>query len=216
MILSSNEIRKRLGIAIVRRSMTIDSTPASSGEVPAPDSEPSCEDVCHDKGDIQQASQIFRSNIEKGIFIANSDAPHPEGTLRFPSGRGSGGLVIDPYDNESQQPASYDLRAAYTVALPRNSTTLVPSLEWIELPADLAATLRCRSSYGRRGVILTGGFVDPGFRGQLTLSLINMGPEEVHLSKGDRVVQMILHQVCAGGELYEGRYQDSHGAVGAR
>jgi dCTP deaminase len=94
--------------------------------------------------------------------------------------------------------------------------TLVPSLEWVELPADLAATLRCRSSFGRKGVVITAGFVDPGFRGQLTLCLLNMGPEELTLGKGDRVVQMILQRVSGGSELYKGRYQDSTGAVHAR
>jgi dCTP deaminase len=89
-------------------------------------------------------------------------------------------------------------------------------LEWVEIPADLAATLRTRSSYGRRGVMVTAGFVDPGFRGQLTLGLVNMGAESLKINKGDRVVQMILHQVTRGNELYQGRYQDSTGAVGAR
>jgi dCTP deaminase len=128
----------------------------------------------------------------------------------------AGELVIRPYGEECQQPASYDLRISEDVILSSGTCTLVPSLEWVELPADLAATLRCRSSFGRRGVIITAGFVDPGFRGQLTQCLINMGSEHVALRKNDRVVQMILHQVSDGAPLYEGRYQDSKGAIEAR
>jgi dCTP deaminase len=86
----------------------------------------------------------------------------------------------------------------------------------VELPVDLAATLRCRSSFARRGVILGGGFVDPGFRGQLTLCLANAGSEEIHLSRGDRVVQMILQEVRNGDRMYQGRYQDSNGVVEMR
>jgi dCTP deaminase len=126
------------------------------------------------------------------------------------------GLVIRPYNDASQQPASYDLRVTGHMILGRGACTLVPSLEWVELPADLAATLRCRSSYARRGLIIGGGFVDPGFRGQLTLCLSNMGVEDIVLSPSDRVVQMILHQVQGGAELYDGRYQDSSGVVKAR
>jgi hypothetical protein len=51
--------------------------------------------------------------------------------------------------------------------------------EILELPLDIAATLRCRSSYARRGVVLGGGFVDPGYRGQLTLCLSNLGNEDL-------------------------------------
>jgi dCTP deaminase len=133
-----------------------------------------------------------------------------------PADPGSGGLVIRPYNEACQQPASYDLRIAADVTLPRMSCTLVPSIEWIELPNDLAATLRCRSSFGRRGVIITGGFVDPGFRGQLTLCLINMGPVDIDVRRQDRIVQMIIHQVVGGGQMYDGRYQDSSGVVQAK
>jgi len=82
--------------------------------------------------------------------------------------------------------------------------------------SDLAATLRCRSSYARRGLLLGGGFVDPGFRGQLTLCLVNMGADAIPLAQGDRVVQMILHEVSGGAHTYKGRYQDSEGVVRAR
>jgi dCTP deaminase len=43
-----------------------------------------------------------------------------------------------------------------------------------------------------------------------------MGPEDIHLRKAERVVQMILHEVRNGNERYAGRYQDSTGAVGAK
>ena len=126
------------------------------------------------------------------------------------------GLVIRPYNRESQQPASYDLRAAGETRLPCGICTLLPTLEWVELPGDLAGTIRCRSSFGRRGVLLGAGFVDPGFRGQLTLCLTNMGKEEITVSQNDRVAQMILHEVRNPGESYSGRYQDSSGVVEAR
>jgi dCTP deaminase len=126
-----------------------------------------------------------------------------------------GNLVIRPYSSECQQPASYDLRAADSL-LPQGTCALVPTLEWVEIPMDLAGTLRCRSSFGRRGVILGAGFVDPGFRGQLTLCLTNLGSDDLIVRKNDRVVQMILHEVREGNQSYSGRYQDSLGAVEAK
>lgn len=125
-------------------------------------------------------------------------------------------LVIAPYAAECQQPASYDLRAAEDIRLVRGSCTLVPSRERVELPSDVAGTLRCRSSFGRRGVLMGAGFVDPGFRGQLTLCLTNMGSEDIELHASERIVQMILHEVRNGGEGYNGRYQDSVGVVEAK
>ena len=140
----------------------------------------------------------------------------PEIIRRLDQGCGRGNLVITPYSSECQQPASYDLRAAGESLLPKGTCTLVPTLEWVELPMDLAGTLRCRSSFGRRGVLLGGGFVDPGFRGQLTLCLTNLGSDDLIVQKNDRVVQMILHEVREGSQSYSGRYQDSMGAVEAK
>jgi len=140
----------------------------------------------------------------------------PEIIRRLDQDCGRGYLVITPYSSECQQPASYDLRAAGDMLLPRRTCTLVPTLEWVELPMDLAGTLRCRSSFGRRGVLLGAGFVDPGFRGQLTLCLTNLGSDDLIVRKNDRVVQMILHEVREGNQSYSGRYQDSMGAVEAK
>jgi dCTP deaminase len=125
-------------------------------------------------------------------------------------------LVIDPYTPECQQPASYDLRAADHAILTRGGCTLIPSLEWVELPPDLAGTLRCRSSFGRQGVLMGAGFIDPGFRGQLTLCLTNMGNNDIRIGKNERLVQMILQEVRNGNRRYNGYYQDSRGIVEAR
>jgi dCTP deaminase len=140
----------------------------------------------------------------------------PEILRRLDQSCGRGNLVITPYSGECQQPASYDLRSAGDSLLPKGTCTLVPTLEWVEIPMDLAGTLRCRSSFGRRGVLLGAGFVDPGFRGQLTLCLTNLGSDDIMVKKNDRVVQMILHEVREGSQNYSGRYQDSRGAVEAK
>jgi len=125
-------------------------------------------------------------------------------------------LTIRPFAKESLQVASYDLRAAESTVIPRGECRLVSSMEWVEMPVGLAGTLRCRSPLRRKGVLLGGGFVDPGFRGQLTLALSNLGPEEVRLEEGERCVQILFSEVMENHQEYRGRYQESQGAVGAR
>jgi dCTP deaminase len=43
-----------------------------------------------------------------------------------------------------------------------------------------------------------------------------MGKEEIRVNKNDRVAQIVLHEVRSPGTSYNGRYQDSLGAVGAK
>ena len=125
-----------------------------------------------------------------------------------------GTLGITPFTEDSLQPASYDLRSAEDTVLRKGELTLVPSMEFVSLPADLAATLWGRSSFGRKGVLLGAGYIDPGFRGNLTLCMANMGPEDIPVAKGTRIVQMLIHPVLGDVETaYNGQYQDSHGVV---
>ena len=50
------------------------------------------------------------------------------------------------------------------------------TLEWVELPDDVVARIEGKSSLGRLGLIVhaTAGFVDPGWRGTLTLEITNL------------------------------------------
>jgi dCTP deaminase len=50
------------------------------------------------------------------------------------------------------------------------------TLEWVELPDDLVSRLEGKSSLGRLGLLIhsTAGYVDPGWKGNLTLELSNV------------------------------------------
>ena len=50
------------------------------------------------------------------------------------------------------------------------------TVEWVELPDDIVARLEGRSSLGRLGLLIhsTAGYVDPGWKGTLTLELSNV------------------------------------------
>ncbi|HJJ91020.1 MAG TPA: dCTP deaminase [Methanocorpusculum sp.] len=128
-----------------------------------------------------------------------------------------GTLGIIPFEETSLQPASYDLSVAGEIVMKVGELSLVATREFISLPSDLAATLRCRSSFGRKGVILGAGYIDPGFRGNLTLCMVNMGSENIFVEEGTRIVQMLIHPVLGHVEnAYNGNYQNSYGVVGSK
>ncbi|MDD2665501.1 MAG: dCTP deaminase [Methanocellales archaeon] len=128
----------------------------------------------------------------------------------------TGSLIIEPFREQSLQPASYDLTIKDGICIPSKAMRLVSSLERVEMPPDAAGILRTRSSYARKGLLLGGGIVDPGFRGNLTLCLTNMSDEEIRLDHGERIVQMLFLLVKSPAETYEGKYQDSKGVVRSR
>jgi dCTP deaminase len=66
------------------------------------------------------------------------------------------------------------------------------TLEWVELPNDVVARLEGRSSLGRLGLLIhsTAGYVDPGWKGNLTLELSNVANLPIALYAGMGIGQI--------------------------
>jgi dCTP deaminase len=64
--------------------------------------------------------------------------------------------------------------------------------EYVELPDDIVARIEGKSSLGRLGLIVhaTAGFVDPGFRGTLTLEITNLTRVPIILWPGKPIAQL--------------------------
>ena len=76
---------------------------------------------------------------------------------------------------------------------------LAQTLEWIELPDDLVARLEGRSSLGRLGLLIhsTAGYVDPGWKGNLTLELSNVANLPIALYFGMRIGQISFFKMSS-------------------
>jgi dCTP deaminase len=64
--------------------------------------------------------------------------------------------------------------------------------EWVELPDDVVARIEGKSSLGRLGLIVhaTAGFVDPGWKGTLTLEITNLTRVPIKLWAGKPIAQL--------------------------
>ncbi|MFP4174240.1 MAG: dCTP deaminase [Halobacteriales archaeon] len=96
--------------------------------------------------------------------------------------------------------------------------------ETVEIPDDLVARVEGRSSLGRLAVVVhaTAGFVDPGYRGQITLELSNLGTAPVALRPEEmRISQIVLTELSSPAETPYGeergsKYQDQDGPTASR
>ena len=73
------------------------------------------------------------------------------------------------------------------------------TLEWVELPDDLVARLEGKSSLGRLGLLIhsTAGYVDPGWKGNLTLELSNVASLPIALYQGMRIGQISFFRMSS-------------------
>lgn len=73
------------------------------------------------------------------------------------------------------------------------------TLEWVELPDDLVARLEGKSSLGRLGLLIhsTAGYVDPGWKGNLTLELSNVANLPIALYCGMKIGQISFFRMSS-------------------
>ncbi len=156
-----------------------------------------------------------------------------------------GTLRISPLEREQIQPASVDIRLGNTFSIVEDSPTGIVTLdkemkyktitsdtyvllpnqfvlattqEYFELPDDLTAFVEGRSSLGRMGLFIqNAGWVDPGFRGEITLELYNVNRCAIELRAGRRVGQLVFSRMDDRAlRPYDGKYQGQRGATGSK
>jgi dUTP pyrophosphatase len=96
--------------------------------------------------------------------------------------------------------AGLDLMAAVDqdITIEPGRITLVPTGLAISLPPGFEAQIRPRSGLAlKRGVTLINspGTIDADYRGEIGLAVVNLGPEEVIVKRGDRIAQMVVSRV---------------------
>jgi dUTP pyrophosphatase len=88
-------------------------------------------------------------------------------------------------------------QGAITVAPGRRH--LIPTGVAIALPKGYEAQVRPRSGLAlKHGLTLlnTPGTVDADYRGEIGVIVINLGDEPFVIKDGDRIAQLVVHQVC--------------------
>jgi dCTP deaminase len=99
------------------------------------------------------------------------------------------------------------------------------TLEWVELGDDLVARLEGKSSLGRLGLLIhsTAGYVDPGWKGKLTLELSNVANLPIALYYGMKIGQISFLSMSSPverpygseglGSKYQGQAEPTESAV---
>lgn len=90
-----------------------------------------------------------------------------------------------------------------------NQLILGGTFEYLSLPFDVFCMIMSRSSWGRLGlVVATAAAVQPGFKGALTLELVNLSESPIALYPGLPIGQLVFTEVPSKGSeaVYEGRY----------
>lgn len=101
---------------------------------------------------------------------------------------------------------------------------LASTAETMQIPTDLVAQVNGKSSLGRLGLVIhqTAGFIDPGFKGQITLELSNVSHNPIRLTTSMPVCQLVFFQMTSPAQRPYGsaglgsHYQGQRGPTPSR
>lgn len=103
--------------------------------------------------------------------------------------------VLPRYAHGPEEDAGLDLHAVEDVLLEPGVPALVPTGLAIELPPGFEAQIRPRSGLALRHAITlpnAPATIDPGYRGEIRVILLNLGRAPYLVHKGDRIAQMVV------------------------
>lgn len=122
----------------------------------------------------------------------------------------------------TDQAAGYDLSSAIDVSIHPGHRQVIPAGFAWQFPAGLCGQIWPRSGLAaRQGIDVLAGMIDPDYRGEIGVVLINHGDDVFRVKKGDRIAQMVMVPFYAFGlsltdELIEtDRGADGFGSTGA-
>lgn len=84
---------------------------------------------------------------------------------------------------------------------------LVKTMERVNLPVTLSGIIFPRTTMFRSGLGLFNGIVQPGYSGELTFGVCNLGKSNIKISFGARIVHITFHEVLGAGNQYRGQWQ---------
>jgi dUTP pyrophosphatase len=115
--------------------------------------------------------------------------------LRIKVHRLSERAILPAYAHGPAEDAGLDLRALDDAVLEPGIPALVPTGLSIELPPGFEAQIRPRSGLALKHAITlpnSPATIDPGYRGEIRVILLNLGREPYRIHAGDRIAQMVI------------------------
>jgi dCTP deaminase len=137
-------------------------------------------------------------------------------------------LEIEPFDEKSLQPASYDLKVGKEafvggeiidlgsnrfVRIERGDFAVLTTVETIHCGLSVTGKFGLRSYLARKGLVLLSGIqIDPGYTGTLTAFVFNLGPEDVVIQYLEKFATVeFSRSSIPASKGYDGPYQNQIG-----
>jgi dUTP pyrophosphatase len=118
-----------------------------------------------------------------------------EALLRIKIKRIHPDAVLPAYAHGPEEDAGLDLRSVQSVTLLPGLPHAVPTGLQLEIPPGFEGQVRPRSGLALKHAITVPnapGTIDPGYRGEVKVILLNLGNNPFPIAVGDRIAQLVV------------------------
>ncbi|WP_316191852.1 MULTISPECIES: dCTP deaminase domain-containing protein [unclassified Bradyrhizobium] len=110
------------------------------------------------------------------------------------------GRILLPIDDENDE----GVHEEASLSLEQGETAVVETHEYLTLPRTLAAIGFPPATVSRGGLLMTNpGHIDPGFKGRLKFTVINLGKKPVQLVSGSPICTLLFFSIEAPDFAYD-------------
>ncbi len=122
-------------------------------------------------------------------------------------------FVMDPMSSDASISKCFTLKKnVKEIIIGSKEQVLLSTQEYIEVPDDVAGFVELRSTWARHGLSMPPTIIDAGFKGTITLEVINNAPYAIKLRPKQRFAHVIFVKLQnRTGASYAGFYKGQLG-----
>lgn len=114
--------------------------------------------------------------------------------------------IVKRVEQTRVQQVGIDLTISKDTLIPHLGYKSVEVNEEVDISIDMFALVWSRSTFNRKGIIIRGTVLDPGYKGIPSFSIYNFSGKEIHIPKNERICQIVFFHADAASS-YDGQYQ---------
>jgi dCTP deaminase len=137
-----------------------------------------------------------KGKITWGVSHYGYDVRACEGEFQIFSPAHAAGGIIDPknFDEEFLTNDRRKFKKDGAFVIPANSFALTQTIEHLEIPRGVLATVLGKSTYARCGIIVNVTPLEPEWRGRITIEISNTTPLPAKIYPGEGIAQVLFHR----------------------
>jgi len=123
------------------------------------------------------------------------------------------GFVMDPMGSDKEISKCFNIKKnVKEMVIGSREQVLLSTQEYIEVPDDVAGFVELRSTWARHGLTMPPTIIDAGFKGTVTLEVVNNAPYSIKLRPKQRFAHVIFIKLQnKTAAAYSGFYSGQRG-----